>query len=103
MVDPSEQIVLADPSVIAGLDYWRELPIKQQPEWSDPAAVGRRGEAAAQLVDLAREDEGRQHGDLGAGGVHRGGVGPGRLLLDLERAPVVEAREDVGVGGDEVL
>ena len=39
MVDPSEQIVLADPSVIAGLDYWRELPIKQQPQWPDAAAV----------------------------------------------------------------
>ncbi|MCU1425099.1 MAG: 3-deoxy-7-phosphoheptulonate synthase class, partial [Microbacteriaceae bacterium] len=39
MVDPSEQVILADPSVIAGLDYWRELPIKQQPEWPDAAAV----------------------------------------------------------------
>jgi len=37
--DPSETIVQADPSVIAGLDYWRQLPIKQQPEWPDPAAV----------------------------------------------------------------
>jgi 3-deoxy-7-phosphoheptulonate synthase len=25
--------------VIEGLDYWRTLPIKQQPAWSDPAAV----------------------------------------------------------------
>ncbi|WP_245723760.1 class II 3-deoxy-7-phosphoheptulonate synthase [Paramicrobacterium humi] len=25
--------------MIAGLDYWRELPIKQQPEWQDPDAV----------------------------------------------------------------
>ncbi len=32
-----------------------------------------------------------------------GGIRPLRLLLDLEGAPVVEAREDVGVGGDEVL
>jgi 3-deoxy-7-phosphoheptulonate synthase len=39
VVDPSEQVILADPSVIAGLDYWRELPIKQQPEWPDAAAV----------------------------------------------------------------
>jgi len=37
--DPSETIVQADPSVIAGLDYWRQLPIKQQPDWPDPAAV----------------------------------------------------------------
>ena len=39
MSDPSETIVQADPSVIAGLDYWRQLPIKQQPDWPDPAAV----------------------------------------------------------------
>nr|WP_309713828.1 3-deoxy-7-phosphoheptulonate synthase class II [Pseudolysinimonas sp.] len=25
--------------MIEGLDYWRSLPIKQQPEWPDPAAV----------------------------------------------------------------
>ncbi len=35
MVDPTETVVQADPAVIAGLDYWRELPITQQPEWSD--------------------------------------------------------------------
>jgi 3-deoxy-7-phosphoheptulonate synthase len=39
VVDPTETVVQADPSVIAGLDHWRSLPIKQQPEWSDPAAV----------------------------------------------------------------
>ena len=39
MVDPTETIVPADPSVIEGLDYWRTLPIKQQPSWADPAAV----------------------------------------------------------------
>ena len=39
MVDPSEPVVLADPAVIAGLDYWRELPIKQQPQWPDVSAV----------------------------------------------------------------
>ncbi|TBN56539.1 3-deoxy-7-phosphoheptulonate synthase class II [Glaciihabitans arcticus] len=39
MVDPSEPVVLADPAVIAGLDYWRELPIKQQPTWPDAEAV----------------------------------------------------------------
>ena len=39
MVDPSETVVLADPSVIAGLDYWRTLPIKQQPDWPDAEAV----------------------------------------------------------------
>lgn len=39
MVDPSEQVVLADPSVIAGLDYWRGLPIRQQPTWPSQDAV----------------------------------------------------------------
>jgi len=39
VVDPSEPVVLADPAVIAGLDYWRELPIKQQPQWPDASAV----------------------------------------------------------------
>jgi len=39
VVDPTETIVPADPSVIEGLDYWRSLPIKQQPEWPEPAAV----------------------------------------------------------------
>jgi 3-deoxy-7-phosphoheptulonate synthase len=34
-----DPVVLADPSVIAGLDYWRTLPIKQQPTWPDAAAV----------------------------------------------------------------
>ena len=49
MVDPSEPVVLADPAVIAGLDYWRELPIKQQPEWPDAAAVAA---VSAQLATL---------------------------------------------------
>jgi 3-deoxy-7-phosphoheptulonate synthase len=49
VVDPSEQVVLADPAVIAGLDYWRELPIKQQPEWPDAAAVA---EASKQIASF---------------------------------------------------
>jgi len=47
--DPSETIVQADPSVVAGLDYWRQLPIKQQPEWPDAAAVAA---ASAELSTL---------------------------------------------------
>ena len=39
MVDPFETIVHADPAVVAGLDHWRTLPIKQQPQWPDAAAV----------------------------------------------------------------
>ena len=49
MSDASETIVQADPSVIAGLDYWRQLPIKQQPEWPDAAAVAA---ASAELSTL---------------------------------------------------
>ena len=63
MVDPSEPVVVADPEVIAGLDYWRTLPIKQQPVWSDLDAVGAASEKIASLpplvfageVDILRE------------------------------------------------
>lgn len=49
MVDPTDPVVLADDSVIAGLDYWRDLPIKQQPDWPDSDAVGR---ASAQIASF---------------------------------------------------
>ncbi len=49
MVDPSETVVLADPEVLAGLDYWRTLPISQQPAWPDPDAVA---EASAEIAGL---------------------------------------------------
>lgn len=39
MVDPSEPVVLADPHVIAGLEHWRTLSIKQQPQWPDADLV----------------------------------------------------------------
>ncbi|TFD78006.1 3-deoxy-7-phosphoheptulonate synthase class II [Cryobacterium fucosi] len=39
VVDPTEPVVVADRSVIAGLDYWRTLSIKQQPTWPDAEAV----------------------------------------------------------------
>jgi len=63
VVDPTETVVQADPAVIAGLDYWRELPIKQQPEWSDPDAVAAASAEIASLpplvfageVDILRE------------------------------------------------
>ena len=47
MADPTETVVPADPKVIAGLDYWRDLPIKQQPAWPDLA------EAAAASAEIA--------------------------------------------------
>ncbi len=49
MPDPSEPVVVADPSVIAGLDYWRTLPITQQPEWPDADAVAA---ASAEIATL---------------------------------------------------
>jgi 3-deoxy-7-phosphoheptulonate synthase len=63
VVDPSETVVLADPSVIAGLDYWRTLPISQQPSWPDADAVAAASAEIATLpplvfageVDILRE------------------------------------------------
>lgn len=49
MVDPFEPVVHADPAVVAGLDNWRTLPIKQQPQWPDQAAVAA---ASAELATL---------------------------------------------------
>jgi 3-deoxy-7-phosphoheptulonate synthase len=49
VVDPSETVVLADPAVIAGLDYWRTLPISQQPAWPDSDAVAA---ASAEIAGL---------------------------------------------------
>ena len=49
MVDPFETIVHADPAVVAGLDHWRTLPIKQQPQWPDAADVAA---ASAELASM---------------------------------------------------
>jgi 3-deoxy-7-phosphoheptulonate synthase len=40
---------LTDPLVLAGLDHWRTLPIKQQPSWPDAQAVAA---ASAELATL---------------------------------------------------
>lgn len=39
MASVKEPNVVPDQSVIDGLDYWRQLPIKQQPQWPDARAV----------------------------------------------------------------
>lgn len=39
MVDSTEPVITAAPAVIEGLDYWRTLPVKQQPTWPDAAAT----------------------------------------------------------------
>ncbi len=49
MVDPDETVVHADPDVIRGLDHWRTLPIKQQPQWPDATAAAA---ASAELATL---------------------------------------------------
>src|SRR5690606_39208085 len=40
---------MSEAEILASLDYWRTLPIKQQPQWEDPAAVA---EASAQLASF---------------------------------------------------
>jgi len=52
VVDPTEPVVSADPAVIAGLDAWRTLPIKQQPQWADPEAVAKATATLAALPPL---------------------------------------------------
>jgi 3-deoxy-7-phosphoheptulonate synthase len=52
VVDPTEPVVSADPAVIAGLDAWRTLPIKQQPQWADPEAVARASATLSALPPL---------------------------------------------------
>ena len=39
MTQPREPFATSDTDVVEGLDYWRTLPIKQQPSWPDAAAV----------------------------------------------------------------
>jgi len=39
VVDSTEPVITAAPAVIEGLDYWRTLPVKQQPAWPDSAAT----------------------------------------------------------------
>ncbi|MBO9579097.1 MAG: 3-deoxy-7-phosphoheptulonate synthase, partial [Microbacteriaceae bacterium] len=45
----TEPFVAASPDVVAGLDYWRDLPIKQQPSYPDSERVA---EVSAKLRTL---------------------------------------------------
>ena len=49
MTQLTDQVVTPDDSVIAGLDYWRQLPIKQQPDWGQDNAVAA---ASAEIATL---------------------------------------------------
>ncbi|AGW41693.1 2-dehydro-3-deoxyphosphooctonate aldolase [Leifsonia xyli subsp. cynodontis DSM 46306] len=39
MLQTTDPVIVPDESVMEGLDYWRTLPIEQQPEWPDKDAV----------------------------------------------------------------
>ena len=62
-MDTSESAVIPAPEVVEGLDHWRSLAIKQQPQWPDTAAaaaVSRELQSVPPLVfagevDLLRE------------------------------------------------
>ncbi len=62
-MDTSESAVIPAPGVVEGLDHWRSLAIKQQPQWPDTAAaaaVSRELQSVPPLVfagevDLLRE------------------------------------------------
>lgn len=49
MLQTTEPVVRPDESVIEGLEYWRTLPIKQQPAWPDPEAAAA---ASAEIATL---------------------------------------------------
>ena len=49
MLQTTEPVVRPDESVIEGLEYWRTLPIKQQPHWPDAEAAAA---ASAEIATL---------------------------------------------------
>jgi 3-deoxy-7-phosphoheptulonate synthase len=49
VVTSAEPRIVADKSVIEGLDYWRQLPIRQQPHWPSAQAVSA---ASAQIASF---------------------------------------------------
>ncbi len=52
MLQTTDPVVKADDSVIEGLEYWRTLPIKQQPTWPDPEAAAAASAEIAALPPL---------------------------------------------------
>mgnify|MGYP000185733630 CR=1 FL=1 len=86
MTQVVEPVVQPADSVIAGLDAWRALPIKQQPEWGDPEAVAA---ASAELIDALALEAGQDVLELG--------FGTGTTLVRVAQA------EDVNVTGIDML
>jgi 3-deoxy-7-phosphoheptulonate synthase len=52
VAESTEPIVSASPEVMAGLDHWRTLPIKQQPEWGGSTALAAASEELSALPPL---------------------------------------------------
>jgi 3-deoxy-7-phosphoheptulonate synthase len=52
VLQTTDPVVKADDSVIEGLEYWRTLPIKQQPTWPDPEAAAAASAEIAALPPL---------------------------------------------------
>lgn len=52
MASQQEPNIVPEKSVIDGLDYWRQLPIKQQPQWPDARAVQSVSEQLSTLPPL---------------------------------------------------
>lgn len=52
MTIPHDSVMTPDATASAGLDYWRELPIKQQPQWGDPEAVAAVSQELSMLPPL---------------------------------------------------
>lgn len=48
----TEPTVTVAPGVLEGLDLWRELPIKQQPEWGNPETLARVSSELSKLPPL---------------------------------------------------
>ncbi|MBX3067939.1 MAG: 3-deoxy-7-phosphoheptulonate synthase class II [Microbacteriaceae bacterium] len=60
MVDPTEPVIVADQAVIDGLDYWRNLPIAQQPTWPSQESLSEVSRELATLPPLVFAGEADQ-------------------------------------------
>jgi 3-deoxy-7-phosphoheptulonate synthase len=52
VAESTEPIVSASPEVLAGLDHWRTLPIKQQPQWGGSPELAAASEELAMMPPL---------------------------------------------------